>query len=203
MRSFMLAAVAALALSGTAHASVIPTLDGITPDGSDFKFSYTGQLAADQGVTDGSQLVIIDFAGYVNGSVSSTLPNVTASVSNTLPTGLTIDPAFTDNPSIPDLVFTYTGADFQTSGGPFAGITNFSGLSADSIYGSMGTGSFSAVAIKNNGPETGTLTYNVGEVAIPTAAVPEPASWALMILGFLGLGATLRLRRGRGLGVAA
>ena len=29
----------------------------------------------------------------------------------------------------------------------------------------------------------------------PTAGVPEPASWALMLLGFGGLGAALRARR--------
>ena len=203
MRSLMLAAVAALALSGTAQASVIPTLDGVVPDGSNFKFNYTGQLAGDQGVTNGSQLVIIDFAGYVDGSVHSSLPDVTASISNTLPAGLLLDFGFTDNAAIPDLVFTYTGADFHTSGGPFFGLTNFSGLSADSIFGGTAIGSFSAAAIKNNGIATGSLALNVGEVGVPISAVPEPASWALMIMGFLGLGTALRLGRSRGIGVAA
>lgn len=203
MRSLMLAAAAVIALSGAAHASVIPVLNGVAPDGSDFKFTYSGQLAGDQGVTNGSQLVIVDFAGYVNGSVHSSLPNVTATVSNTLPAGLILDPKFTDNASVPDLVFTYTGPDFHTSGGPFVGLTDFNGLSADSIFGGTGTGSFSAIAIKNDGSETGSFAYNVGEVGIPVSGVPEPASWTLMIMGFLGLGAALRLGRSRGLGIAA
>ncbi|MBS0362944.1 MAG: PEPxxWA-CTERM sorting domain-containing protein [Proteobacteria bacterium] len=34
---------------------------------------------------------------------------------------------------------------------------------------------------------------NISEAVV--AAVPEPATWALMLLGFGGLGATLRRRR--------
>ncbi len=210
MRSLIMAGVAALALTGTAQASVIPVLNGVTPDGSNFKFEYDGQLAADQGVANGSQLVIVDFAGYVDGSVHSTLADVTASVSNTLPAGLLLDPSFTDNPLIPDLVFTYTGPDFHTTGGPFTsgpdgGIIHFAGLTADSIFGGTAIGTFSAAAIRNTGSANtqGTVTYNVGEVSVPLSAVPEPATWALMIMGFLSLGTALRLGRSRGPGMAA
>lgn len=210
MRSLVLAAAAVIALSGAAHASVIPVLNGVSADGTNFKFSYDGQLAPDQGVENGSQLVIVDFAGYVNGSIHSSLANVTASISNTLPAGLVLDPKFTDNASIPDLVFTYTGPDFHTTGGPFTsgpdgGIIHFAGLSADSIFGGMTSGTFSAAAVRNTGTVSsqGTVTFNVGEVAVPLSAVPEPASWALMIIGFLGLGAALRLGRSRSLGDAA
>jgi hypothetical protein len=203
MRSLMVAGVAALAFMGTAHASVIPVLDSVTPDGAYFKFAYDGVLAPDQGVTAGSQLVIVDFNGYVPGTIHSSLADVTASISNTLPAGLLLDPAFTDNPTMPDLVFTYTGPDFQTTGGPFPDLTHFSGLSADSTFGDMHAGTFSAVAVRNSGSPQGTPTYNVGQVMVPDPpAVPEPASWALMIMGFLGLGTALRLRRS-GHGVAA
>jgi hypothetical protein len=193
MKLVLLAAAAAIALTESAEASVIPFLNTVSPDGSNFTFSYTGQLAPDQGVKSGDQLVIIDFAGYVPGSVHSSLPNVTASVSNTHPAGFLLDPGFTDNPSIPDLVFTYIGPNYQTSGGPFPAITNFSGLSAASIFGQMGPGSFSADAVTNVGALAGTTAFNVGEVNVP--AVPEPASWAMMLTGFFGLGSMLRWRK--------
>ncbi len=129
------------------------------------------------------------------GSVNSTLPDVTASVSNMLPPGLLLDPGFLDDASIPDLVFTYNGPDFQVSGGPYPTIVNFAGLSALSSFSSSTTGSFSAMAVKNNGAETGSATFNVGEVSVPSA-VPEPSTWAMFLTGFLGLGLMLR-RRGR------
>lgn len=195
MKSIVMGAVAVVALSSAAHASVIPLLNGIAPDGADFKFSYTGQLSADQGVTVGDKLVILDFAGYVPGSVHSSLPNVSASVSNTLPTGLLLPPDYTDNSSIPDLVFTYNGPDYQTTGGPYPSITNFAGLSADSIYGAKASGYFSAEAVKNDGPASGTAAFNLGKVDIP--AVPEPATWALLILGFGMIGTMLRTARQR------
>jgi hypothetical protein len=190
---------AALAFStlapGMAQASVIATLDSITPVGSDFKFSYSGQLQPDEGVVSGDMLVIVDFAGYVAGSVSSTLPNVTASVSNTLPGLLQTYPGLTDNPNIPDLVFTYTGPPFQTSGGPFPSIVSFSGLSALSTLGSMAVSFFSADSIKNADGLAGTTDYDDGLVGVP-GVVPEPAAWALMIVGFLGVGMALRARKG-------
>ena len=194
MRSAMFAAVAAIALTSSAQASVIPFLNNVTADGSNFKFSYTGQLSPDEGVMNGSKLVIVDFAGYVPGTVFSTLANVSASVSNTLPTGLLINPGFTDNPTIPDLVFTYTGPNFQTSGGPFPAITNFSGLGADSTLGGNVAGSFSVMAVRNVGSLAGTADFNVGEVNVPSA-IPEPATWAMMLTGFFGLGLALRRRK--------
>jgi len=194
MKPLVLAAVAAVALAGPAHASVIPFLGSVTADGSNFKFNYTGRLAADQGVTSGNQLVIVDFAGYVPGSVFSTLANVTASTSSTLPAGLLLMPGFTDNAAIPDLVFTYTGPDFHTTGGPFPSFTDFAGFGAVSTIGTTHVGSFSSVAVKNFGDLSGTPVLSEGQVSIP--GVPEPATWAMMLIGFFGLGALLR-RRGR------
>jgi hypothetical protein len=194
MKSSLWGAGAALIFAAGAHASVIPALTSVTPDGSDFLFSYQGQLAPDQGVVAGDKLVIVDFAGYVPGSVASSLMDVSASISYTLPAGLLMEPGYTDNPNIPDLVFTYTGANFDTSGGPFTSDVSFNGLTAESTLGGVVLGSYSAEAVKNEGLSAGTPTYNVGLVGVPTA-VPEPAVWAMMLVGFGGLGVSLRSSR--------
>lgn len=41
----------------------------------------------------------------------------------------------------------------------------------------------------------GDALYSIGEVQVNGIAVPEPATWAMMLLGFGALGATLRHRR--------
>jgi opacity protein-like surface antigen len=46
------------------------------------------------------------------------------------------------------------------------------------------------VVFSGSGPAVTNLTFNAG--------VPEPASWALMVIGFAGLGAVVRARRGIG-----
>ncbi|MBS0360390.1 MAG: PEPxxWA-CTERM sorting domain-containing protein [Proteobacteria bacterium] len=195
MKKIILTAVAAAALSaGCAHASIIPVLANITNDGDGtYTFSYTGTLAADQGVTKGSELVIFDFAGYVPGSIQVPTPDISASIQDS--SSLALPPGMVDNPNIPNLVFTWEGPDFNTVGAASADIP-FSGLSAKSTLSGEQMGAFSALAVKNSGAQAGTLTLNQGYVSVP-AGVPEPMSWSLMILGFGGLGATLRANRRR------
>lgn len=51
-----------------------------------------------------------------------------------------------------------------------------------------------------------TALYNNGDplrFQAPASAIPEPATWAMMILGFGGTGVLLRRRQGRGLAAAA
>ena len=119
MKALALGAVAALLLSSSAQAAILLQLDTVTPDGSNFLYSYSGHITPNEGVVSGDQLVIVDFAGYVAGSAVVPSPDISVSVSNTLPAGLTLGAGLSDDASIPDLVFTYTGADFHASGGPF------------------------------------------------------------------------------------
>jgi hypothetical protein len=103
-------------------------------------------------------------------------------------------PGQTDDPNVTNLVFTWNGPDFHTTGGPLDSV-DFNGLSALSTYNSTSLDGFAALAVKNN-EAAGTLTVNAGSVLVPTAgAIPEPASWALMILGFGGVGAMVRSRK--------
>lgn len=191
------AAVAALLLGATsAGAAIIPTLSGITANATDYTFSYQGTLSGDAGLTAGSWFVIYDFAGYVDGSVYSPYAAVTAS--SELVTAAPISfPGTVDDPTIANLVFTYNGPAFHTSGGPYAAL-DFSGLTARSIYGGVAADTFFGSTVKNN-PDgqpggSGTPIYDVGFITVP-GAVPEPATWGLMIMGFGAMGSALRNRR--------
>ena len=192
MKKLLLAATALIGLCSAAHASFIPNLDTITPVGSDFEFSYSGTLAGDTGLAEGNLLVIFDFGGYVDGSISAGIyaADIDAHVEFTSP--LTLPPGYDDDPSIINLVFEWTGAPFNASGGPFPDV-DFAGVSARSINSDTRIDAYSGVTTMNNGLAVGLAAYNQGPVAVP---VPEPSTGVLVILGFGLAGATLRTRRG-------
>jgi hypothetical protein len=193
MKKWVLAAGAAVFFAGSAQAAVI-TLQSVTPNGANNNtFTYQGTLGPDEGVRTGDRLIIFDFNGYIAGSVFSSLASVTASTENTS-AGTLMTPGQSDDPNVVNLVFTYTGPDFQTSGGPFASI-DFNGLGARSVFGSTIFDAFFAQTTKNNpAGEAGTAAFQVGTVRVPNTAVPEPATWAMMLGGFGLIGAATRRR---------
>jgi len=192
MKKLLLAATAMLCATTAAHASIIPSLASIVDEGGGlFRYNYTASLAGDQGLVDGSKLVIFDFAGFSGGL--TTPAGFLASTE--LSSGL-FAPGQTDDPTLENLVFTWNGGPFHTTGGPFSEI-NFDGFSALSTLNGKALDGFAALAVKNNeGSATGTPTFNSGSVEVPAGGVPEPAAWGLMILGFGGVGALVRRRRG-------
>ncbi len=182
---------AALALgAATAADAAVAILDSVTPVAEGFRFDYRLTLGPDEGLRAGDSLVIYDFAGYVEGSAFSP-DNTTATVEFTsLPF---ITPGETDDPGIVNLVWTYTGEDFRTSGGPYEPIIA-TGFGAISRFGLRARDAFTSETTKNNPPGTaGTPLVQGGYVEVP--AVPEPAQWALMIAGFGLVGAAARRRR--------
>lgn len=189
----MAAASALLALPLAANAAVIPVLDTISLVGTEYEFSYSGTLSGDTGLVDEDVLIIYDFAGYVAGSISAGIYAADVDASTELTSALA-PIGFDDDPLLVNLVFRWIGAPFNASGGPFADV-DFSGLTARSIYSATVLDAYVAQTTINNGAATGLKEYNAGAVAV-AAAIPEPGTWAMMILGFGGVGALLRRRTG-------
>ena len=194
LKKILLAAVAAVGLAGSANAAVI-TLQSVTSNGpNNNTFSYQGTLGPDEGLRSGDRLVIYDFAGYIAGSIFSPSANVVASTENS--SGDPVTPGFNDDPNITNLVFTYTGPDFRNENGPFAPL-DFNGLGARSTFSGTGVDAFFTLTTKNNpnGAPGGSNTpvFTLGSVTVPNA-VPEPATWAMMLSGFGLLGAATRRR---------
>ena len=195
MKKWVLAATAAIGLASSAQAGVV-TLTGMTTNGAnDFTWTYSGSLGPDEGLRPGDKLIIFDFAGYIDGSIFSPYANVAASTEFTS-AGSLVTPGFDDDPNLVNLVFTYTGGPFRSSGGPF-GAFDFAGLTARSTLGGAKEDAFFGLSTKNN-PDgvpggSGTPVFSLGSVTVPTfAAVPEPASWAMLIGGFGLLGVASR-----------
>jgi hypothetical protein len=181
----LLATVGAATLATPASAAVV-FLDSVVAEGEFFRFNYVVEFANQEGVTAGSSVAIYDFQGYVAGSVTSTNPLVDATVefaSMDLPPS----PDFTDDPTVFNLRFTYTGQEVDLSG------QSFGGFSALSRYGAVAFDGFSGVSIKTGGFAGSTTVFTQGSVGVP--AVPEPAVWAMMIGGFGAIGAAARRRR--------
>lgn len=195
MKNILFAAAAIAAFATSAHA-ITPTLIGVEQQGSVYEYTYEATLGEDEGVRTGDRLVIFDFAGFTGfGDIPS--PFIGLSTEGTTvvgndPNQLRPVPDFNDDPNLLNLVFTWNGDDLFTDG-PHAPIDFM--FSAFSELNGVVVDGFTAVTVTNNGFAKGLANYEQGPVGVPTGAIPEPGTWALMILGFGGAGAMLRRRK--------
>ncbi|HPU15077.1 MAG TPA: PEPxxWA-CTERM sorting domain-containing protein [Polymorphobacter sp.] len=198
MRKFLVAATLMALPVVPAHAAIM-SLGSIAPSGSNFQWTYGSTLGPDEGVKAGSKFILFDFDGYVPGSIFSSVANLTPSTELFSGTPFVI-PGQTDDPTLTNLVFTWNGPAFQIGGGPYPSFT-FNGLGALSIFYKSKLDAFTTWTVKNNPVRAaGTPVVTMGEDQLPTASIPEPATWVSMLIGFSMLGVAVRRRRRRGAG---
>jgi hypothetical protein len=203
MRKLMIALAGATALTAASAANAAITI------GSGSQLSIGGSVITN--TADASQATSLDFTngtasnGTAPGSLSTFNGGSTGSFAGEFCSGscgsIADITSLVIGPQSISPFFTLTdGVTFS-----LASITSID-RSVSGILGFMGTGSFGGtlggVAIN---PTTANFTFSTqgGRVttfsATAIAAVPEPATWALMLLGFGGIGMAMRRRRRPGL----
>ena len=198
MRKLFLGVVGATALAlGSTAANAAVTI-GV---GSQMSIGGNAQL---NGGATASQATSIDFLvmpGAVPGATPGTVTNYigTGTFAGQSCSGLC--------GSINDIASLTVGASatpfFTLTDGVIFSLTNITSIdrSVSNILTFQGTGSFSGTLggdIIN--PSQGSFVFTTQGGSLTTfsataVAVPEPATWALMLLGFAGIGVTLRRRR--------
>ena len=190
-RALPLAGAALLMLSSgsLARADIIPEVSTVTPNGANFTWTYTASLTNDETLQSGNFFTIYDFNGFVPGT-NFQPANWVFSSANVGVTPSKVTP--NDNPSIPNLTWTYTGPNV----GP--GPVDLGLFGADSTIGTTATGQFAAEAIKYapGKPGNGKPVDNIGSVGVPGQmnVIPESASLLLLLPGLAPLGLLLRKR---------
>jgi hypothetical protein len=200
MRRWIIAALAVTAVLTAptdARAGLVPVQVSVLPEGGMYRFTYAIVLPTDSVLRPGDYFTIYDFDGLVAGSQTSSgstySADWSASVTNTGPTPSGVLP--TDNGSISNLTWTYTGAEINIDAS--IGLGNFWALSlypdtTDSWF-TASTGTISGITDSNITPTTVPVPKAPGT---PPPGVPEPATLALAGLGlpFIGLARWIRRR---------
>jgi hypothetical protein len=197
MQKLIWAAAAMFALAGTsAQATTLDLTSSVNNSGGASYWTATTDFVLPAGFSN-AVLNITDFEVDDRGIVQLN--------------GTTIDTAGIFGPGNGSFVFTSGGPNdpFTFAGNGARDIDITSGFLVGSnellfIINDTGDGIFGNLTNGSNGPAgpTGygfiaTLTFDE-----PAQGVPEPGTWAMMLLGFGAIGATVRLRRARTLATA-
>jgi len=185
----VLAALALVILAGRGEAGLLPTSAVAHTDGDNYRYTYGIILTSDSALKTGDFFTIYDFDGLIPGS-NAQPANFALTVSNDSGTPYGIAP--TDDPTKPNLTWTYTGVITLTGQ---RGLDNFSVISTNPQ--SAGPTDFSSQTHTTDGVIDSNLTQTIipGPAAENPIGVPEPTSMALMAIGLPLIGMFRHLRR--------
>lgn len=171
-KMFLFAAAALCAAAAPAMATTVPAASAPMAPAGDYSFSY---LAGDY---NGSGTLTVDASGHITA--------IAGTANGSSITGLS----------------TYAGADnllFDGSNGTSAWL-DFSGMAFSIVgnafgIGNTGSGDYGVTDMVSNPAGTCCGSHPAALNISAIAAVPEPATWAMMLIGFGGIGFAMRGRR--------
>jgi hypothetical protein len=183
-----------LAGAGAHRPGLNVTLASATPAGSSILVRYRASLSSAERINRHDFFRIIDVRGYVDGSASA--PDGWSVTAERISPAATGGPAVDDAPSVPNLVYTYTGST------PIAGPVTLAGFSARSTSGvPRAVRQFVGRSTRATGPGAGDPVVSAGDIRGP-GVVPEPASLVSGIVGLILLGFVYACRHRRRLRAA-
>lgn len=182
-------AIAAAMLFGLAGSAMATTFDIVpepvsgtpTPEGPNWRWTYTAQLHPLQRIEAGDWFTIYDFNGFTG--VHSEPAGWVFTSSNIGVTPSDVIPV--DNPTIPNLTWTWTGSTIIPTGQSFT----LGQFSAVSMFNTPVLANFVSRGTKDvpGLPADGTKISNVGMVAVPVSTIPEPTTMTLTGLGLMAV----------------
>jgi hypothetical protein len=182
-----------LGLASPAWAGLIPVNVSIHPDSGNYRWTYAVIVTTDVRVNPGDSFTIYDVHGMLHGSAAMPANWSVAEALTTTPHPGTLP---FDDPTVPNITFTYNGL---TPIDGQAGLGNFSIIS---VYSDAATGDFTSSAHRQ---VDGRVEYNITTTDVPAPPddpgggvneTPEPSTFALLGMG-IPLAALARRRRRR------
>jgi predicted membrane-bound dolichyl-phosphate-mannose-protein mannosyltransferase len=179
---------------GTAHAAVLYD-NGPTTGEIDAWGIYTGVVITDSfTLSNASTITGVDFGSWSHSAITSldwsitTSPPLPAQFTGTSATVSQLSTIFVSNNQgyLVDNNMFSTGSVSLSAGTYYLSLSDAVTKNRDNAFWDQGSGSGQSNWYINGSQETG--ASNTFQILGTVSAVPEPSTWAMMILGFAGLG---------------